>query len=126
MTIEEIRSWAATEPPAVQQYVGELVEMVEMVEEADREALSLAKSLYRQYYQDIAPKWEPLVNAAGIITQIDNMVVGMPEIIRRQAFLEAAEMAENEYTGPGHNLASTRAICFVISEALRQRAEEGK
>ena len=33
MTLEEIKRWAATEPPAVQQYVGELVAMVESLQE---------------------------------------------------------------------------------------------
>lgn len=40
---------------------------------AHREALTLARSLYREIQQD-SPHWKPLPDVAGIISQIDNMI----------------------------------------------------
>lgn len=46
---------------------------------AMREARSLAKSLWRRYYREESPTFELCDSAAGIITQIDNMVAGITE-----------------------------------------------
>ena len=39
----------------------------------------LAVHIYEARYKRIAPEWEPLDDALGIITQIDNMIVGILE-----------------------------------------------
>lgn len=44
--------------------------------------------------------------------------------IRRQAFEEAAEIADYGYDGYGKNLPSTRAICMTIADMIRCKAEE--
>lgn len=43
--------------------------------------------------------------------------------IRRQAFEEAAEIADYGYDGYGKNLPSTRAICMTIADMIRRKAE---
>ena len=48
-------------------------------DEGMTEALSLAKSLHEQFYQEQVPQWEPLEDVAGVISQIDNMVAGIAE-----------------------------------------------
>ena len=44
--------------------------------------------------------------------------------IRRQAFDEAADVADHGYEGYGKNLPSTRAICMTIADSIRRKAEE--
>jgi len=37
----------------------------------------LAISIYNEHYKGTVPEWEPLDDALGLITQIDNMTVGL-------------------------------------------------
>lgn len=50
-----------------------------LLKDAEREARSLAMSLWRQYYQKESPNFELCDSAAGIITQINNMIAGIIE-----------------------------------------------
>lgn len=63
--------------------------------QAKREALSLANALYRRWYRDKAPNWQPLDDAPGIISQIDNMTAGLGERIDA---LEATGVTNTEPT----------------------------
>jgi len=54
-----------------------VAELEARVAEAQREANSLAISLWKQYYQDVAPNFELLDTPAGVISQIDNMTAGV-------------------------------------------------
>jgi hypothetical protein len=45
--------------------------------EAKREADCLATVLYKKYYTEESPDFELLDTAAGVITQINNMVSGL-------------------------------------------------
>lgn len=49
------------------------------LDDAKGEALSLACALYNQHYTEDAPDWAPLDTAAGVITQINNMVAGLSQ-----------------------------------------------
>ena len=49
----------------------------EVLNEAHREALYLAQSIWRSEYLKDSPDWEPCDDVAGIISQIDNMYAGM-------------------------------------------------
>ena len=50
-------------------------------ERAKNYAKMLAETLYKQYYKDDSPNWEPLDTTTGLLTQIDNMVSGMEKKI---------------------------------------------
>ena len=41
-------------------------------------ARSLAVGMWEHYYKAEAPNWEPLPDLLGLLTQIDNMVAGLP------------------------------------------------
>ena len=47
------------------------------IEAAEREAVTLAKSMHRRHYAESAPQWESLSDVPGIISQIDNMHAGV-------------------------------------------------
>lgn len=47
------------------------------IEAAEREAVTLAKSMHRRHYAESAPQWECLSDVPGIISQIDNMHAGV-------------------------------------------------
>lgn len=40
-------------------------------------AQRLATYLWEQHYKEDAPDWEPLGDMTGVLTQIDNMIVGL-------------------------------------------------
>jgi len=69
--------------------ITELVSAVESLtaekEAAVNEAKSLAVCMWRSWYKDDSPNWEPLDTAVGMISQINNMVAGLRDK------LEAAE-----------------------------------
>lgn len=65
----------------------------ELLNSAEREARSLAISLWKQYYQKESPNFELCDSTAGIITQINNMVAGIIEGYTTQQTL-LKEMAE--------------------------------
>ncbi|MBS0257235.1 MAG: hypothetical protein JSR13_05905 [Proteobacteria bacterium] len=48
---------------------------------AYNEAKQLAIYLHSQHYAESAPNWQPLSDIRGVISQIDNMVVGL---VRKQ------------------------------------------
>ena len=52
--------------------------------EAFRYAKHLAETLYAKHYADTTA-WEPLGDTLGLLTQIDNMIVGIEEAARRKA-----------------------------------------
>jgi hypothetical protein len=47
------------------------------LEKAHKEAYMLAMFLWDKFYKDESPDFQPLDTAAGIITQIDNMLSGL-------------------------------------------------
>lgn len=47
-------------------------------------ARDLAVSLHRQHYSEEAPQWEPFDDLYGILTQIDNMTVGLRRTVSGQ------------------------------------------
>lgn len=40
-------------------------------------AQRLTTSLWEQHYKADAPDWQPLEDMTGVLTQIDNMIVGL-------------------------------------------------
>ena len=38
----------------------------------------LAIALWKTYYKDDSPEWEPRTDLMGVLTQIDNMIAGLP------------------------------------------------
>ena len=62
--------------------------------DAYREAMDLAKALWEKYYKDSAPDWEALGDVAGIITQIDNMAAGIPDLCQPQWVSVEKELPE--------------------------------
>lgn len=60
-----------------------------------REASSLAVWLHKTSYSFTAPGWQPCNTPAGVITQIDNMVTGIPDVVRRQSARESVEIVLN-------------------------------
>jgi hypothetical protein len=50
---------------------------VNALEEAKREAESLAMSLWKKFYQEDSPNFELCDSVAGVISQIDNMTCGL-------------------------------------------------
>lgn len=48
-----------------------------MSDQAYKEATDLANFLWKKFYKESAPNWEPLDTTEGVITQIDNMVAGV-------------------------------------------------
>ena len=65
--------------------IADLLAELERVEkerdDAMREASSLAKWLHKTYYALTAPDWSLCDTPAGVITQIDNMVTGIPDLV---------------------------------------------
>ena len=42
-------------------------------------AVGIATYMWKKYYKEISPKWEPLEDTLGVLTQIDNMIAGMDQ-----------------------------------------------
>lgn len=63
---------------------------------AYRQARWLAASMWRNHYRLAAPNWQPLDDATGVISQIDNMYSGVRDenVQMRTALLRIANMPE--------------------------------
>ncbi len=61
--------------------IGRRIEAAMARDLAYNEAKQLSIYLHRQHYADSAPNWQPLSDLRGVISQIDNMVVGL---VRKQ------------------------------------------
>jgi prefoldin subunit 5 len=69
--------------------ISDLVERLrDRIEELESEqskamghTLALATTLHRNFYKTQAPNWEPLEDVVGVITQIDNMIIGVADRI---------------------------------------------
>lgn len=48
-------------------------------------ATSLAVHLHQRYYTDKAPNWKPFSDLRGVLSQIDNMISGLPAPVAAQA-----------------------------------------
>ena len=84
----------------VYQLVTDLLAELERVEkernDAMREASSLAKWLHKTCYALTAPGWSLCDTPAGVITQIDNMISGIPDLVHSHIKDRIAELeAEN-------------------------------
>jgi uncharacterized coiled-coil protein SlyX len=90
--------------------------VIDRIEELESEqskamghALALATTLHRNFYKTQAPNWEPLEDVVGVITQIDNMIIGVADRIEE---LEA-------------KLAKAVEAGHALNDALREK-ERGK
>ena len=43
-------------------------------------ASRLAVAIWEQHYKDVAPQWKPLDDLMGVLTQIDNMTIGLTRL----------------------------------------------
>lgn len=43
-------------------------------------AVGVATALWERHYQTSAPDWKPLDTLIGVLTQIDNMIAGLPAV----------------------------------------------
>lgn len=88
-------------------------------DEAQREAVTLAKTLHRLFYSDVT-QWRPCENPAAVISQIDNMVAG---IMRK---LEAAESALTEANAKIERLKDALREALSTPGWVRGREAAGK
>ena len=47
-------------------------------------AKDLSIYLWSTWYKHIAPNWEPLDDTFGVLTQIDNMIVGLESMCKKR------------------------------------------
>ena len=97
----------------------------ELLNSAEREARSLAISLWKQYYQKESPNFELCDSTAGIITQINNMVAGIIEgYTTKQTLLkEMSEALEEIVRCLSHGLQDCRAS-ITAKDMLRKYHEQ--
>ena len=88
---------------------------------AMREASSLAKWLHKKYYAYESPDFRLCDTPAGVMTQIDNMITGIPDIELKQAAQECVDlitgMAVFPYRQTLLGVASTIKDHFKLQEA---------
>lgn len=89
------------------------------------EAESLAKSLHRQYFSEVT-QWGLCDSVAGVISQIDNMVTGIPEIVKKQTAQACIEIAIAEKRDVPYSRETPASrdhdyACDCIVEAIKAR-----
>lgn len=86
---------------------------------AMREASSLAKCLYKKYYAEESPDFRLCDTPAGVMTQIDNMITGTPDIERKQAARDCVEEMESYPTSVSvHATAHDAKVASATKQAL--------
>lgn len=68
---------------------GELVEAQQAEPDVYGYASRLAVAIWEKHYKDIAPRWKPLDDLMGVLTQIDNMTSGLTRLAQQAERLVA-------------------------------------
>lgn len=93
----------------------------------DVDALTYAKrlaiTLKEKYFADLAPDWKPLDEMIGILTQIDNMTVGLPSPARMPDREAIALAVFKAMVHPAHDWKSVvyncdRRDCYKTADAI--------
>lgn len=93
------------------------------IEAAEREAVTLAKSMHRRHYAESAPQWECLSDVPGIISQIDNMHAGVCQQLdaakfENQVMREAIKAAHEHlsYAQGKHRILTRNRVVKAIAK----------
>jgi hypothetical protein len=96
--------------------------VIDRIEELESErskamghALALATTLHRNFYKTQAPNWEPLEDVVGVITQIDNMIIGVAD--RVEELSNCVAVLEAKLTQQGERVQA------AVAAALREAAD---
>jgi hypothetical protein len=94
--------------------------VIDRIEELESErskamghALALATTLHRNFYKTQAPNWEPLEDVVGVITQIDNMIIGVAD--RVEELSNCVAVLEAKLTQQGERVQA--AVAAALTEA---------
>jgi hypothetical protein len=89
-------------------------------------ALALATTLHRNFYKTQAPNWEPLEDVVGVITQIDNMIIGVADRTEELEAKLAKAVGGLEDMQKGLRSYASRALMMVrISYILAELKGQG-